>query len=115
MKKGAMKGLATAVMATALLAAQAYASTGSDTVEQGRRPPQEAFDACRGKSAGATVTMTTPRGDAIEAVCREIGGAMVAVPERGPAGPPPGDCGDGHAPPPPDCGPGPMPGDDRQQ
>ncbi len=49
------------------------------------RPPQEAFEACRGKSEGSEVVITTPSGDTIKATCRSFNGQLVAVPE----GPPP--------------------------
>lgn len=51
--------------------------------------PQEAIEACKGKSEGATVEITTPRGDKIKATCK-----LVAVPEggfRGPKAPPAGE------------------------
>ncbi len=40
-------------------------------------PPQEFFDACKGKAAGTVVQVKTPRGDTIKATCQ-----MVAVPEQ---------------------------------
>jgi len=51
-------------------------------------PPQQAIDACLDKSEGAAVEMTSPRGDAMQAVCRQMGSRLVAVPEGG--GAPPG-------------------------
>jgi len=50
--------------------------------ERGRKPPQEAFDACKGKSAGDTVSITTPRGDTLTAVCRQLDGQLVAMPDK---------------------------------
>jgi protein CpxP len=47
-------------------------------------PPQEAIDACAGKTAGDAVQFMTPRGDNVTAVCREIRGGLAAVPGRGP-------------------------------
>ncbi len=72
-----------------LLPFSCWASVGPDC---GRppRPPQQAFDACQNKTSGAAVEMTTPDGKTIKAVCREMGGELVAVPE---GAPPPHDCG----------------------
>ena len=42
-------------------------------------PPQEALDACKGKTAGARVQMTTPYGHTVWAVCK-----LIAVPEGDP-------------------------------
>lgn len=50
---------------------------------QKRKPPKEAFDACKGLSKGDKVTFTSARsGKAIEAVCRPTkdGEALVAKP-----------------------------------
>lgn len=79
--------VSTAVFATALMTAQAYGSSGPDGREGGRRPPQEAFDACSGKSEGTVVEMTTPRGGVMKAVCKAVNGVLVAVPQRRPEGP----------------------------
>jgi Spy/CpxP family protein refolding chaperone len=49
-------------------------------------PPQQAIDACAGKTAGDAVQFMTPRGDNVTAVCREIRGGLAAVPGRGPGG-----------------------------
>ena len=46
-------------------------------------PPQEAIDACSGKSDGASVSFETPRGDSVSGTCKEMQGQMVAVPENG--------------------------------
>lgn len=51
-----------------------------------RKPPKEAFEACKGKSEGVAVEMTTPRGT-LKATCKKMEGLLVAVPEGAP--PPP--------------------------
>jgi len=68
-----------------------------NAADGGRRPPeppQQAIDACKEKSEGTAVEMTTPRGDTMQAVCKKIGDQLVAEPERGPGsengGPPKG-------------------------
>jgi len=52
----------------------------------GGRPPQEAIDACKGKSEGTSVEFTTPRGT-LKGTCKSMNGQLVAVPEGG--APPP--------------------------
>jgi len=53
---------------------------------QRRRPPQEAFDACKGKTEGASVTISTAHGS-FKATCKSFEGALAAMPEGAP--PPP--------------------------
>ena len=68
------------ILALALLSDNGWAyGDGSG----GRRggPPQEAIDACVGKSAGATVEFKSPRGDTVKGTCAERRGQLVAVPE----------------------------------
>ncbi|GIU53198.1 MULTISPECIES: hypothetical protein [Shewanella] len=48
---------------------------------QMRKPPQEAFDICEDKNELDEVTITTPRGDEITAICQLMGDELVAVPE----------------------------------
>ncbi|HJV65683.1 MAG TPA: hypothetical protein VJ550_08120 [Geomonas sp.] len=60
-----------------------WASLGHDCC-QPPSPPQQAFVACRGKSAGSAVEMTTPEGKTMKAVCRDLDGQLVAVPELPP-------------------------------
>lgn len=48
-------------------------------------PPQEAYEACKDKSEGDSVELTTPRGDTLKAVCRKIHDRLAAVPENMPA------------------------------
>lgn len=63
---------------------------------QARRPPQEAYSACQGKNEGDSVTVTTPRGETLAAVCRKMDGHLVAMPEKIPT-PPDGALPDGEA------------------
>jgi len=51
------------------------------------KPPPEAIEACKDMNEGTEVEITTPRGDKLKAVCRQIDNQLVAVPEgafRGP-------------------------------
>ncbi|HSM00419.1 MAG TPA: Spy/CpxP family protein refolding chaperone, partial [Candidatus Limnocylindria bacterium] len=43
----------------------------------------EAIDACAGLSEGDMVQFTSPRGDTVSGICRDIRGGLVAVPEKG--------------------------------
>ncbi|MEP4890550.1 MAG: hypothetical protein ABJV04_11020 [Aliiglaciecola sp.] len=47
----------------------------------GGKPPQEAIDACSGKSEGDEVSFSTPRGDTLTATCKTMEDELVAVPE----------------------------------
>jgi hypothetical protein len=47
------------------------------------KPPPEAIEACKGKSEGASVQFTTPRGDTLKGICRKVDGVMVAMPPSG--------------------------------
>jgi hypothetical protein len=52
-----------------------------------RQPPPEAIAACKDMNEGAEVEIATPRGDKLKAVCRQINGQLVAVPEGAMRGP----------------------------
>jgi hypothetical protein len=71
---------------TAMVTATAGASFSIQGSLGSKKPPPEAYEACKEKSDGATVEMTTPRGDTIRATCKLINGQLVAVPEGGPPG-----------------------------
>ena len=71
--------------------ASGWANVQADGRRMPPEPPQQAFDACLGKSEGASVEITTPQGGTMKAVCRSFGSRLAAVPEG--AAPPPG--GDG--------------------
>lgn len=83
-----MKRKATLCVFVALMPASVWASSGPQGGGERRRPPQEAFDACNGKSEGTSVTITTPQGATIKATCKSFEGQLVAVPEGGPPPPP---------------------------
>jgi hypothetical protein len=87
-----MKSCRNQVMVLILACVGLWPVSSGATFSAGERrppePPQQAIDACLDKSEGTTVEMTTPRGDTMKAVCRQMGTRLVAVPEGG--GPPPG-------------------------
>lgn len=70
-----------------------YAMDGSPGPGRRMGPPPEAVEACKDKNEGAKVEITNPRGEKINATCKQINSQLVAVPEggfRGPKGAPPG-------------------------
>jgi|GEM_PF-1872306 len=72
---------------TVLVPVGVWASLGPGSEDRPPKPPQEAIDACQDKAEGATVEMSSPRGDTLVGVCRQLGGVLVVVPEKD--GPPP--------------------------
>jgi len=80
-----MKRKAALCAFVALMPALVWASSGPPGGGDRRRPPQEAFDACNGKSEGTSVVINTPQGGTIKATCKLFDGQLVAVPD----GPPP--------------------------
>ena len=82
MNKFSLVSVMTALVVAAGVASS-WASNGPSEQHRGKGPPPEAFEACTDKSEGATVTITTPRGDTIQCICRIIDGRLVAVPGRG--------------------------------
>jgi|SRR5208282_68988 len=70
-------------------AAQAEEMNSPPQPQGSMKPPPEAITACKGKSEGTFVQFTTSRGDTLKGVCRQVDGAMVAVPPSG--APPPSD------------------------
>lgn len=50
-------------------------------------PPPEAYAACKGKTEGASVTLTMPDGKSLAGTCRTMDGTLVAMPAGGPGGP----------------------------
>lgn len=72
------------------LALASLLSACAQAAPEGKRPsgpPPEAFAACKGHVAGDPVTFAGREGEAIEAVCKEMDGKLVAEP-RNPPRPP---------------------------
>jgi Spy/CpxP family protein refolding chaperone len=65
----------------AMIPASGFAFGSSRDGGKRMGPPQEAIDACAGKTAGDTVEFTTPGGAAGTGTCREIRDKLVVVPE----------------------------------
>ncbi|MDK9716545.1 MAG: hypothetical protein OEL57_01400 [Trichlorobacter sp.] len=92
------KQLVTLCLFSAMIPALCWADNDSNRPPCGerRRPPQEAFDACKGKTEGAVVTISTAHGS-FKATCKNFAGSLAAMPECAPPPPPPRD---GYGPPP---------------
>ncbi|WP_448872647.1 hypothetical protein [Desulfobulbus propionicus] len=60
----------------------------SDRAGHRQGPPPEFVEACRGKQAGDTVIVETPRGESVEAVCEKHGDQLAARPINPPPQPP---------------------------
>lgn len=71
-------------MFAAMVSVPVWASMEQPGPGDRREPPQEAFDACKGKDEGSTVEMTTPNGSTIKATCKRFKDQLVAVPEGAP-------------------------------
>lgn len=89
-----MKNKVSIICLSAALALPGLMAANTDARPSGerRKPPQAAFDACKDKSEGASVEITTP-GGTLKATCKSFEGQLVAVPEGAPTGPPPGESG----------------------
>jgi hypothetical protein len=59
-------------------------------------PPPEAYEVCKGKAVGTATRFTSPRGDVIKGVCKEMEGEMVLIPDfdKGQRGPRPPKAGE---------------------
>lgn len=81
-------GMTLTVAALFLSAGPGWAgdSAAGDKRLRGKRVPQEAVAACKEHAAGDAVTFANRRGIKMEAICRDIDGRLVAVPEKGGAG-----------------------------
>ena len=55
-------------------------------------PPPEAIEACKGHAEGDMVTIKTPWGHEMTAVCKKIPEQLIAVPEGAPFGQPGKGC-----------------------
>ena len=85
-----MKGYAMGILAGLMLLSGCVFLDGPDAHDgppgRGRRgePPPEAYAACKDKSEGDKVEITTPWGDKMTATCKLMDGKLVALPEGGP-------------------------------
>jgi hypothetical protein len=77
---GTMAGLVLLIMSASVVEVWAF----DEPAGRGGRigPPPEAIEACKDKSEGAKVELTSPRGEKIKASCEQIDGQLAAVPEE---------------------------------
>jgi len=87
MKKCRKKIMIMILALVGLLPVSGWANFAAEGEHRSPEPPQQAIDACLDKSEGTVVEMTTPRGETMQAVCRQMGSRLVAVPEGGGAPP----------------------------
>ena len=84
MRKNFLKKLLIICLLAAIVPNLVWSASDSQKPSGDRRkPPKEAFEACKGKSEGAAVEMTTPHGT-LKATCKNMEGKLVAVPEGAP-------------------------------
>jgi len=80
--------IARLALAALLAAASAAPALAQPQGRQGPpTPPPEAYAACKGKTEGASVTLTLPDGKSLAGTCRTMDGTLVAMPAGGPGGP----------------------------
>jgi hypothetical protein len=79
-----IKAIVTGIL---VLIGASCASAGTFDETQARRgamePPPQAYEACNGKNEGDSVKITTPWGETITAICKQINGKLAAMPEGG--------------------------------
>lgn len=89
MGMGCVKRAAAFCAVGAMIPVSVWASVEASGTGGPRKPPQAAFDVCKGKSEGTTVEIVTPRGDTIKATCKKFRDqSLVAVPDGAPPAPP---------------------------
>lgn len=88
MRKNIIKKIQILCLFAAIVPNLAWSASDSQKPPGDRRkPPKEAFEACKGKNEGTAVEVITPHGK-LKAICRKIEGQLVAVPEGAPPPPP---------------------------
>jgi hypothetical protein len=74
-------------LCTLVLIGAASAIAGMSDETQDRRstmgPPPQAYEACKDNNEGDSVKITTPRGETINAICKQFDGKLAAMPEGG--------------------------------
>lgn len=78
-----IKKTAVILALAAMVPAAGFAFDGHWGGGRSKGPPQEAIAACAELNEGDTVQFTSPRGDTVAGICRDMGGELVAVPEKG--------------------------------
>ena len=78
-----IKKTAVILALAAMVPAAGLAFDGHWCGGRSKGPPQEAIAACADLNEGDTVQFTSPRGNTVTGICREVGGGLVAVPDKG--------------------------------
>ena len=79
--------LASLALISLAAATPSHAQPARGTPPAPPAPPPEAYAACKGKTEGASVTLTMPDGKTLPGTCRTMDGTLVAMPAGGPGGP----------------------------
>ena len=79
--------LASLALISRAAATPSHAQPARGTPPAPPAPPPEAYAACKGKTEGASVTLTMPEGKTLAGTCRTMDGTLVAMPAGGPGGP----------------------------
>ena len=82
MNKLFRKALVVLAVFAIMIPVSVWAEDGQRAAGKTREIPQWVVDACAGKNAGDNVSVTTPSGKTIPAVCTEINGKLVAKSEH---------------------------------
>jgi hypothetical protein len=86
MKKNVIKTAAGVLLLIGSASGAVWAVDGPPDSGKRMGPPPEAIEACKDKSEGAKVEIINPRGEKMNAVCKQIDGQPAAVPEEGSRG-----------------------------
>jgi Spy/CpxP family protein refolding chaperone len=78
-----IKKMAVILALAAMVPATGFAFDGHWGGGRSKGPPPDAIAACADLNEGDTVQFTSPRGDTVSGICRDMGGDLVAVPEKG--------------------------------
>ncbi len=84
MPRKPLKSMLSGLLLFALLPSVGMAFGGSDNGQRPTEPPPEAYAACKGKEDGDKVVLKGPQGETMQAMCREQGNRLVAVPSGRP-------------------------------
>jgi len=81
-----LKQLIAATLASLMVASAAHAADTTPPSGKPPGPPPEAVAACKGRTAGTTVSFTGRNGETMTGVCTLIDGVLAARPSGGPPG-----------------------------
>lgn len=82
-RRGVKWTIVTMLTIITLVPTAGWAFGGLKERERPQGPPPEAIEACKGKAAGDKVQLTTPSGEVLQAVCKNLDDQLVAMPVAG--------------------------------